>query len=110
MGEVDINDWWLYLFENKNLTFKFLKERVINEHYDSIPDSAYAKIFENEFSVDRERFLWEYRRKQFNKLGGIFNEIVERVCKPPILDCPDYDAKMDAFIMKMHHLGFESFV
>jgi hypothetical protein len=101
---------WHFLFSNKLLTFEFLQERILKRHSEDISVFIYDDLYDNEFTIDREKFLWEYRRREFMKIGGIFNEIVMLVCKPPPLDSLNYDDQMDAFIAKMYNLGFEAFL
>ena len=99
---------WHFIFTNKHLTFQFLKERVMDDELDKpMSDFSEMRLYDNEFSIDHENFLRACWRKEFMRLGGLYNQIVERICKPPCLTDPDYEPKMDAFIAKMHHLGFD---
>jgi hypothetical protein len=104
---------WYYVLMNKHNTFEFIDDHILTQlnNMENIGDDARSNtcIFYNKFESDFKKATQAIRRREFMKLGGTFNEIVELVCKPPPRDAEDYDSKMDNFILKMHNLGLEEF-
>ena len=104
---------WYYVLMNQHNTFGFIDDRILTQRNDMEDIGTDSRlntcIFYNKFEANYEKATQTIRRREFMKLGGLFNEIVEYICKPPSMDTEDYDSKMEKFILKMHNLGLEEF-
>ena len=132
---IDKNWNWKYLAQyNPNITSEFIEKHIdfcsyfIFTHHlwltlDFIERPIFFKditnlnklnklqyslvyLFKNTFLTDKKKMLHKYH---FINPNGIFNELIQTICRPPTYDGDetDYEIKITNFINKMNNLGFD---